>query len=360
MNFRSAEYLDFEGVMLLLIRNGLKIRCKENWENLWKKNPSFDKSIDSKGIVCEVNNKIIGYFGWFPMKYHLHNKEIKALASHTFVIDDSYRSIFLRFIKEFFNQKKINLYLMTTVGHSGMNKIFSLYNSQKVPVELYNRPLYYVLKYDKVVIYIYKKISRIIRILPQRPILYVLNIFAKIKRMLLLHNESDKIHRYYKFNDKFDKFWEIYLNHHHDILLFNRSMISLQWHFGHLIIENGWVQTYEKNSQILGYIICIEEIGDIFRKVNIVDIIAIGDSPNEIYKSLFNSSILLAYKGGYDIIELVGFNKNIRKTFKKYFPINRKFSVCPYLYNAKTNELKNILTNPKYWIPSMIDGDASI
>ena len=52
-------------------------------------------------------------------------------------------------------------------------------------------------------------------------------------------------------------------------------MISLQWHFGHLIIENGWVQTYEKNSQILGYIICIEEIG----LLSIIETVSIETQP---------------------------------------------------------------------------------
>ena len=74
MRIREARLSDYENIMLLIERNGLKSRSEQNWINLWINNPIFNKDMAVIGWVAVDANKIIGFFGSFPMQYHYNNK----------------------------------------------------------------------------------------------------------------------------------------------------------------------------------------------------------------------------------------------------------------------------------------------
>ena len=126
MNIRGAKYSDYNEIQSLVKRNGLKQRSKNNWENLWFNNPSFNMKESIMGWVAEDKDKIIEYFGTFPMKYYINKKSYIAAASHNLVVDERYRGITIELIRNYFDQNNIDLHLMTTVSHPTVNKLFKI------------------------------------------------------------------------------------------------------------------------------------------------------------------------------------------------------------------------------------------
>ena len=162
------------------------------------------------------------------------------------------------------------------------------------------------------------------------------------------------------FDDQFNILWEQYIKQHSEILCFNRSQQSLKWHYDHLINNKGWVIVHESDGKMDGYIICVEKKNNGLSKMVVVDLVVVATFPDKIYEAILLSSIDKASKRGYDIFELVGFNKEIRRHFTNFKPFKRRFSLCPYLYKTDHEDLKILLSKEEHWNPSMIDGDASI
>ena len=359
MLIREAKFSDYSNIILLINRNGLKHCSEDEWKNLWIKNPVFLKYKTSLGWVAEIKSNIIGYFGTFPMQYHFKNKSYIAAASHTLVVDEGYRGITMKLAMNFFNQKNVDLFLMTTVGHPAANKLFRIYKAKEMPDNNYQRSLFLILKFENIIEFI-EGYSPFLKKIPSKILLQVGKVFLN-RRINYWRKKSYKnVRMIDAFDDRFNILWEKYLNQHSEILCFNRSQQSLTWHYGHLIKNKGWVVVHESDGIMDGYIICIEKKNNGLTKMVAVDLVVVAEFSETIYEALLLRSANEASNRGYDIFELVGFNKEIKRHFYNLKPFTRRFSLCPYLYKTDHENLKIPLSKEEHWNPSMIDGDASI
>ena len=361
MHIRGAKYSDYNEIQSLIKRNGLKQRSENDWKNLWFKNPSFNMNESTMGWVAEDKDKIIGYFGTFPMKYYINKKSYIAASSHNLVVDEGYRGISIQLIRNYFDQKNIDLHLMTTVSHPTVNKLFKIFNAKELPFKNYNGSLFIILNLESFIEFISRRIhfygkTKIVKILSRIGcciLFFHLNFWKKKKFSNVTMVKS--------FDNRFDILWKRYLENQSGIFSFDRSCKSLTWHYSHLIIDKGWVFVYEQDGSITGYIICIEEKNyNNLKKVVVVDLISVTVNPGKVYKTLIWNSIQEAKTRGYDILEFVGFNDAKRAHFLYFKPFKRNFSITPYLYKTENADLGKILLNNSSWCPSMIDGDASI
>ena len=360
MLIREARFSDYRNIMFLIKRNNLKFCSEENWQNLWINNPVFNKDRTAIGWVAVDANKIIGFFGTFPMQYHYNNKTFIAAASHLFAVDQEYRQLSIQLVMKFFNQKNIDLFLMTTVGHQAVYELFRVFKAQEIPYKNYKKSLFIILKFDNLITYLKNTDDSFWYILPNRILYYLGKIFLSRRINYWDRIRYEKSRLIHTFDHRFDILWEKYLENHPDILCFNRSQKSLKWHYNHLIKESGWVYIHETEDVMDGYIICVEDTNRNLKKINAVDLVVNSERPANIHLSLLLSSIHEAKKRGYDVFEFIGFNEGIREQFIQMKPFKRNFSICPYLYKTNNKDLELPLKDAKHWSPSMIDGDASI
>ena len=363
MKIREIQIEDYIQIKELHIKYNLKILNEEEWIKFWTENPCLLNANNSfpLGWVLEDNNKrIVGSLGNIPKEYYYKNKKFIIACSHAWIVEDKYRLEAFSLLKNFFSQKNIDIFMVTT-ANSASAKILSRYNAKKMPLQNFADIKFIVLDFEKIIysFFKYKKlpfgkfVGKLLFYLSFIALYKKLNFWKKVtqpKKTVL----SEVI------DNKFDEFWNTYKQDFQDKFLQSRSIHWLKWHIEKKINNNkAWIVSVIENNRLLGYAICLEKNNDKIglKRITLVDLVSLKDN-EEVYFSLIKNSINEAHKRGYHVFEVIGFNNLKRKIFSKFKTFSRKMPVFPFYYKTSSSINENFLEINNSWDPNLMDGDS--
>ena len=363
MKIREIQIEDYSQIKELHKRYNLKILNQEAWIKFWTDNPSLMNSGNSfpLGWVLEDKEKtIVGSLGNIPKEYYYKNKKFVIACSHAWIVDNKYRLEAFSLLKNFFAQKNIDVFMVTTANSASV-KIWTRFNAKKMPLQNFQESMFVILNLEKLIYSFlkYKKLSfgklggKFIFYLSYLLFYRKLNFWKKIY-------QSKKVTLTEIIDNKFDEFWNNYKLNFQDKFLQSRTKVWITWLIQNKIKDGkAWIMSVMENNKLLGYAICLERNNDKIqlKRITLIDLVSLKDS-EEVYLSLIKSCINETQRRGYYIFELVGFNNFKRKIFSKFKTFNRRLSIFPFYYKTSSNISGNFLEISDTWDPSLIDGDS--
>ena len=147
--FREARFDDHRQITELQARYGLETETQQTWVHLWAGNPAYQDCPNWPiGWVFENENKqIVGYLGNLLSLYELGNQQVTVASTRGLVMDVRYRSYSLSLLGHFFSQKRVDLYLDTTVSPDAL-KPHEIFRALRVPTGVWDQAFFWITDYS--------------------------------------------------------------------------------------------------------------------------------------------------------------------------------------------------------------------
>jgi hypothetical protein len=367
VELREAKFSDYSVVTDLKRKWGLIPDSLANWERLWRHNPAlqYAQAQPPMGWVLEAQDKVVGYLGNIPLRYHYGDQVLIAVAGHGFVVEPAYRAMAMRLNSAFYRQISVDLYL-TTTAIEAVGKIARAFKCAPLPQEDYDKVLFWVLQSRPFAQAVMKKFEF-------GPITsYVGGAVASIavagdkilrSRWPRRSDASLSLKRVNmnEIGDDFDQLWLAKLKEK-PRLLANRDAATLRWHF-QTPDDPGETCVFccHRERKLVGYSVMRTDPkqGNALRRSTIADTLAIADNP-EIVKLLWTAAYEHAKHVGSHVLEILGFPRSIRQACSGWHPYQRSYPACPFYYKASSPLLQSTLSNGDVWYASPFDGDTSL
>jgi hypothetical protein len=367
VQLREANFSDYSAVTELKGKWGLIPDSFANWERLWRKNPAlrYAQGQLPMGWVLEAQDKVVGYLGNIPLRYHYGSQALIAVAGHGFVVEPAYRAMAMRLNSAFYRQVSVDLYL-TTTAIEAVGKIARAFKCDALPQEDYDTVLFWVLQP-------YPFARAVMKKLEFGPITsYIGGTFVslalasdKILRSRWPHRTNTSLSlkqiRTNEIGDDFEQLWLTKLAGK-PRLLANRDAATLRWHF-QTPDDPGETCVFccYKKGVLVGYTVMRTDPNqaNVLRRSTIADTLAIADDP-EIVRLLWTAAYEHAKHVGSHVLEILGFPRNIRQACCGWHPYRRSYPACPFYYKAADPLLQSTLSNGGAWYASPFDGDTSL
>jgi hypothetical protein len=358
---------DFENVLDLLWRNNLYYKNSDSRElrHLWENNPVFldRKEIWPMGWVLEKNNgEIVGFFGNIPVAYEFRGKKLIAAVASTWAIDVAYRQYAMLLIKSYFSQKQADLFINAT-ANDVTGKIFSAFKARKVPVDKYGTISFWIVDYQKFIIYSLAKKGVPLANFISYPLSWAIKGIRKLRGSGFdIKDTNRRINCLYDFDERFNVFWAALRKRYHNEFLCVRNRVSLNWHFKHTILNRRiWIFTAEEGSCIVSYAVFLRQDnsqGEL-KEVWLVDFQTVSDDPYA-FREILAACMKKCQKEKIHVLRSRGFHPQISKIDKKFSPYKTKPSNNLFFYKAKDKLVAQELGNSDLWNFCLFDGDASL
>ena len=350
MLIEKILFNDFEKIVELNYRNNLTTLQRTDWENLWKKNPYFSLNNDwTIGWKIVDEDKIVGACLNIPFIFELNNKQILAAVCNNYVIDKKYRTYSLKLRHLFLNQKNIELFI-TNSANKNVEKIMEAFKAKKInQFDYQNRLLF---------------ISNKTRVFYNYLIKLVLN-----KKNFHKDSLPNNIKGNFKKDDLFfiikesfdDDFIKIEKQLNTSELRSSKKLEWLQYKYNQYIKKKDLIIIkIFKNNEFVGYFLIVKAIEKNynFKKLTIAEIIVLNDD-EEILNETIKFCKNLTKKYNFDLIDVIGYKKNIRLALKKQGFIFKKSKNFNFLVKNLNSDLnKDLFSNEENLNLSLTDGDS--
>src|ERR1700735_743938 len=367
VQLREAKFSDYSAVTDLKRKWGLIPDSLANWERLWRHNPAlqYTQAQPPMGWVLEAQDKVVGYLGNIPLRYHYGDQALIAVTGHGFVVEPAYRAMAMRLNSAFYRQGSVDLYL-TTTAIEAVGKIARAFKCDALPQEDYDTVLFWVLQS-------YPFAQAVMKKLELGPIIsYIGGTFVS------LAVASDKILRsrwprrsgtslllkqirVNEIGEDFEQLWLTKLDERARLLA-NRDAATLRWHF-ETPDDPGETCVFccYKDGNLAGYAVMRTDPSQVtvLRRSTIIDTLAIADDP-EIVRLLWTAAYDQAKHVGSLVLEILGFPRNVRQACSGWHPYQRSYPACPFYYKASNSLLQSTLSNGDAWYACPFDGDTSL
>src|ERR1700722_6815765 len=144
---REARFADYDAIAALMRQYGMDVYAREDWEQLWRGNPVYERRAGDWpiGWVLETGiGRVVGFSGNIPAACWFGGEELTAAVTSAWVVDSEYRSHSMLLASKYFAQKNVNLLLNTTAIHIA-GQIFRAFHAKPIPVEGLETALFWVL-----------------------------------------------------------------------------------------------------------------------------------------------------------------------------------------------------------------------
>ena len=364
---REAVFEDMTGVQALKRAVGFPDDLTEDWDWLWRSNPSWNTSSQkpSIGWVLEIDGRIVGYLASVPSLVRYNEKSLLAATASGYAVDRAFRGHSLRLAAAFFNQAGIDIFINTTATEAS-GKIFQLFNAIPVPQENYGTVLFWVLRPRGFINATLRSINFPPPIAKLASGLFSFLLWSDIrirrkappkKPRKPAHDLSVHQVDVADLGDEIDELWSRKIQTEQKLMSY-RTADVLRWHFAKTKAK---VLYCDFEGKLAGYaVVTREDLPDIgLSRSKIVDIIVEEDEP-EILDQLLSSAYLHAKADGSHVLEAVGFPTAIRHRMHHARPYSRKLRHWPYFYLAVDPSLHAELQEQHAWYACPFDGDASL
>jgi hypothetical protein len=361
---RQATFDDYDEIALLATRYGLEPETREDWIHLWVNNPVYHQLPNWPiGWVFENEDKrIVAYIGNVPRQYEIGGQRLTVAASRAWVVDHPYRSYSLLLLNQFFKQKRVDLFLDTTVNAEA-SKPHEVFRALRVPLGTWNEAAFWITKYrDFSACLLAMKEFRGTSWL-RYPLSVGLLVSDRMEGKFWKTN-FDRVEANFccQFDKRFEDFWQQLRHNFPRRLHANRSREMLEWHFKRPL-ENGkaWVLTVDRGSALAAYAIFLRRDNSAFslKRMRLVDFQVLGGN-TEFLRSLIFHALARCRREGIHMLECIGFTPDKQRVIEALAPHRRKLSSWRYFYKATNRQLAQTLEDPEVWDPSCFDGDASL
>jgi hypothetical protein len=365
LKIREASFDDYSKISDLHIRNGLITRSYEDWIALWRCNPAY-KQLQGQwpiGWVLETDHgNIVGSIGSIPLVYHFKNRELRAAASCSWVVDPPYRGYSLLIFDQLMKYKGTDCFVCTSVSPAS-EKNLPFFKWSKVPVGAWNKTAFWITNYYGFVNAIFASNSVPLAGAISYPVSAALLCRDKFKDFRLPSNLSaPEVEPCLKFDSRFDEFWEELKYQNPDLFLAVRTRETLSWHFRHSPPRQGaLILTASKGSQMVAYAVFDrnDNVSSGLKRVRFVDFQALKGSEQAVSSALC-WVLRHCREKGIHILEDTSCRLERLNSSNMPTPFHRKLASWTYYYKANNNELCEKLKDPAVWAPTLFDGDASL
>ncbi len=359
-DIREATFADYESIATLVLRNGLGIKNRKEWEQLWTNNPVYKRSRNWPiGWVVQDNAKIVGFLGNIPLTYIYKEREVLASSIHAFALDSTHRGLGLLLLNRLWESAIGVEYFVGSTANLNSSKVLDRLGVSRIPVGDWENSAFWITNYDGFVASAVTKKGWPASLAKfASPALKIYDKAAKNP----WPRQTLALHRHDGFDGRFDVFWQELQRSNPSRLIANRSRDTLDWHFSSFLAQNrAWVVTHEVNSSIRAYAIFQrQDYSDIdLRRIRLVDFQALPNS-NDALASMLAWGLNECRAQGIHMLEAFGFRPEKQNIINRLAPHRRKFAGWTYFHKIVSPMLQQELRDTSAWDPSQFDGDASL
>jgi hypothetical protein len=364
VHLREATLADYDQMVGLESTQNLRRRTREEWTRLWLDNP-FYKELGSGwpiGWVLEdKDRRIVGTIGNLPLPYVFQGRKLTVATGRGWAVDESYRSVALMLLDQYFGQENVDIFLNTTVN-SQAAEAFGVFGSTPVPAGDWTAASYWVTSYPG-----FARTALSLKKLPLPQLLCypaaaALWVKDQVTAKRLPRPPRDiEVRSDIRFDARFDDFWEK-LTSRRNILLGVRTREMLDWHFG-ASLQRGdvWLLTVPDGNQLAAYGIFQrrDEPRTGLRRIRLVDFQTVSDDAGCL-DAILLKALRLARQSRIHVLEKVGRNVEDTRLIDDFAPYTRRLPAWPFFFHAPDAEFQMTLQQPEVWSPGSFDGDASL
>ena len=359
--FREARLEDFEGISAVQSRNGLVAKPLEEWNHLWRGNPTFQRLAQWHiGWIAEnQDGKIVGYAGHVPLSYDFRGRQVIAACAHGLVIDPLYRGYGVHLLKRHLGDNLTDMVLTTTANFNSGRLCDAL--CSRVPTGNWGESSFWITERRGFAASTVKS-KRWPKWL-SLPASAALSLRARVSKSHAFNaaeaNGELKVRT--GFDDDFDTFWGALKRRYPERLLATRSRELLQWHFKYAL-ERGkvWIVT-TGDAHITAYaILCRDDNPTIgLKRIRLTDYQALNEDTEPLTRML-TWAFHRCQEQGIHVLEAFGFRPDKQQMVDSLKPYRRRLPFWQYFYRTRHKDLRQQLHDPAVWDPSHFDADATL
>ena len=279
------------------------------------------------------------------------------------MVDTPYRSYSPLLLATYFQQRNVDLFLSTTVN-SQSEAAYSSFQSSRVPVGSWDRTLFWITNYRGFIAsYLRKSASSLAEPLSY-PLSAGLYVRDQIKQSHLPKDNDIPVLPAASFDDRFQSFWEQLRAQKSKILIADRGLEALDWHFKFALQQSrAWIYTVEGKTGLIAYAVFLRydfpQVGLTRMRLADFQCIVPENSPN-ILTAMLATATHRCRKESIHMFELVGVTPALEKRLQSACPHGRPLGSWLSYYKVNNASLASVLKSREVWEPSLFDGDSSL
>jgi hypothetical protein len=264
-------------------------------------------------------------------------------------VDAEQRRSSLMLATEYFKQRHADVLLNTTAVAETSGKAFLAFRAERVPQATYTTRMIWITGYSGFAANLVRE--RRLPGLLRYPA--ALAVWAGDVR----HRSAgaDRARAADRFDETFDRFWER-LRGRPDRLQAVRDAATLEWRFA-IERDRPLIVVLEESGELAAYAVLVRRDQGDLRRLEVVDLQAIGDSP-ELVQEVMRGALRLARERGIHLVALTGHNDAKRLALTALRPHVKQTPGWPLYYKAVDKSLQEPLRSAEAWDLSLYDGDA--
>ncbi len=357
---REAVFTDYDKIAALILRNGLGVKTRREWEHVWRNNPVYQNRLGWPiGWVVEEGDQIAGFLGNIPLTYHFKGREILASGLHAFALDPSHRGLGLLLLNRLLEFAPEVEYFVGSTANLNSSKVLDRLGISRIPVGDWANSAFWITNYDGFArSAIAKKRWPGVLAGIASP---ALRAYDKIAKGPWPHQAHSLI-RQIGFDERFDAFWLELRESNPNCFMAERSREVLNWHFKFSLEQNNaWIVTHESNSRVLAYAVFQRQDYDEInlKRVRLIDYQALPGA-GDVLPSILSWGLNECRAQGIHMLEVFGFRPEKQRIIDRLAPHHRKFAAWTYFHKVASPALQRELQDLSAWDPSQYDGDASV
>jgi hypothetical protein len=359
---RAASFRDYAQIASLEARFGLEPKDYEDWSHLWLGNPHFrelERDWDIGWVVENEDKRIVASVGNIPLAYEFEGKRIRAASGRALVAEPEYRSAALLLLDRLIHQPGVGLYVNNTIGPQSAAS-FSGFGCSRVPVGVWDRAAFWIARYRD----FFERLLAGLDYPLAKPLSLPLSAAAFLRDGIgrRLRPRDVEVQGCPEFDDRFQSFWEDLKRDYPRLLLADRSCQTLNWHFKFAARNHRlYVPAVVDGRRLAAYAIFDRRDSPRFglKRLRLVDFQS-RDGSNLLLSSLLAWALRKCAAEGIHVVEITGRWLEQGEWPGTIIPYSRPLSTWTYFYRANSQELDASLKDRRTWVPSLLDGDASL
>ncbi|HXW77765.1 MAG TPA: hypothetical protein VEJ20_10160 [Candidatus Eremiobacteraceae bacterium] len=357
-DLRVARFDDYAGIAALAKAQSWQILTPEDWRALWLENPLWPKIGKDWpiGWVLDAGDEIVGSILNVPYGYVFRGRELVCGTTRGWSSVPAYRGYALGLIDEYCNQPTADLLVSTTANEMAAPVVERILT--RVPLGAWDVASFWVTDH---VDFARRKLQ--LRGVPGAGALAYPAGGAMWLRDLLRSRALPPAPRDIDvaivdgFDERFDVFWRELVRRNPDVLLADRSLAALRWHYRIALLRSQLsIVTASRRGTLLAYCVVNRKVGG--PRAQIADYQTI-ESGVDLLPGLLRAALRSQACQGVYSLQLFGLWVPKMRAFDTYAPHRERLSNWRFFYRAADRALGDQLREPACWDPSAYDGDAS-
>jgi hypothetical protein len=359
---REASLGDYAAIADLQAKGGLGAKCYDDWAHLWLNNPAYLPIRDTWPIgwvLEDSSDQVVGYMGNIPLVYEFREERLSVAAGYSWVVEDKYRS-YATWLQDTYFRHPADIHLNNTVSEQS-TVAFSIFGSLRVPIGTWDGRIFAITSYRGFV----ESVLRLKKISAAKPLSFVsapfLFLLDKLRVKRVPIDVQAKLCALNGFDQRFDAFWLELKKNFPNVLLGNRSLATLNWHFGPALARgNVWIVADTSDDRLLAYAVFVRrdkrEFG--LTRMRLADFQCL-DGRETLLIPMLEWASARCRREGIHVLEVIGYEPG-KEWLMAMLPHQQRMPAWKYYYLAKDEKLSRLLMDERAWRPYPYDGDATL